>query len=127
MNRFEKAVAFGAMMGKAASTRIRLSLIPPDNQPQLRPHIDALRNAVNSGSMDDINAATNKLLSLTGTEGSVDLSERRWNKHLAKIRKNNPEFQSDYLVPGETYPQLFPNIDSKMKILQLPFNQGILR
>ena len=103
--------------------KIRLAAISLDNLPQAHPLIDTLRNAVNAGDMNSIETATNKLLALTNVEHLVDLSEEEWQKFLADIRTRNPAFKSDYLISGEVCSQIFPNITSKMKVLQLPFDE----
>ena len=103
--------------------KIRLAAISLDNLPQAHPLIDTLRNAVNAGDMNSIETATNKLLALTNVEHLVDLSEEEWQKFLADIRTRNPAFKSDYLISGEVCSQIFPNITSKMMVLQLPFDE----
>ena len=103
--------------------KIRLAAIQLDDLPQLAPLINALRNAVNTGDMSSIDTATNNLLSLTNVEHLVDLTEEEWQKFSAQIRIKNPAFQSDYLISGEVCSQIFPNITSKMKVLQLPFDE----
>ena len=103
--------------------KIRLAAISLDNLPQAHPLIDTLRNAVNAGDMNSIDTATDNLLALTNVEHLVDLTEEEWQKSLAQIRIKNPAFQSDYLISGEVCSQIFPNITSKMKVLQLPFDE----
>ena len=103
--------------------KIRLAVIPLDDLPQLDTLIDALRNAVNTGDMSSIDTATDKLLALRNVEHLVDLSEEEWQKFLADIRTRNPAFKSDYLISGEVCSQIFPNITSKMMVLQLPFDE----
>lgn len=103
--------------------KIRLAVIPLDDLPKLHPLIDALRNAVNTKDMSSIDTATDNLLALTNVEHLVDLTEEEWQKFLAQIRTNNPAFQSAYLISGEVCSQIFPNITSKMMVLQLPFDE----
>jgi hypothetical protein len=103
--------------------KIRLAAISLDNLPQAHPLIDTLRNAVNAGDMNSIDTATDKLLALTNMEHLVDLSEEEWQKFLADTRTRNPAFKSDYLISGEVCSQIFPNITSKMMVLQLPFDE----
>ena len=103
--------------------KIRLAVVQLDDLPKLRPLIDALRNAVNTKDMSSIGTATDNLLALTNVEHLVDLTEEEWQKSLAQIRIKNPAFQSDYLISGEVCSQIFPNITSKMMVLQLPFDE----
>ena len=103
--------------------KIRLAVVQLDDLPKLRPLIDALRNAVNTKDMSSIDTATDKLLALTNVEHLVDLSEEEWQKFLADTRTRNPAFKSDYLISGEVCSQIFPNITSKMMVLQLPFDE----
>ena len=101
--------------------RIRLAVIPSDDLTGIRHLVDDLRNAVNVGDMDGVDAATKKLLVLTANMRSVNLSEEEWRRFLADIRVQNTAFQSDYLVSGELYSQYFPDATAETLILQLPF------
>ena len=103
--------------------RIRLAIIPHDYLARVRPLVDALRNAVNAGDMDGMDAATGKLMDVTAMEHSIDLSEEEWRRFLAEIRATYPAFQSDYLLPGEVCSRLFSNITSETMVLQLPMEE----
>ncbi len=103
--------------------RMRLVVIPPDDLARVRPLVDALRNAVNAGDMDGVDAVTDKLMSLTSAEHSIDLSEEEWRRFLAEIRINDPAFQSDYLLPGEVCSSLLSNLASETVVLQLPVDE----
>ncbi len=103
--------------------KIRLAVIPPDDLASVRAEVDILRGAVDSGDMDGMDAATEKLLPLTNGFYSMDLSEEEWQKILTGIRIRNPEFQSDYLLPGKVVFSIFPDLTSDTMVLQLPFDE----
>jgi hypothetical protein len=103
--------------------RIRVTAIPRDFLAHIRPLVDELRNAVNAGDMNGMDAATERLMAATAMEHSIDLSEEEWRRFLAEIRAKNPAFQSDYLLPGEVCSPLFANIASETMVLQLPMGE----
>jgi len=103
--------------------RIRLAVVPLDNLARVRPLVDALRNAVNAGDMDGMDAATEKLMSMMALEPSIGLSEEEWQRFLAEIRAKNPAFQSDYLLPGEVCSPIFSSVTSNAMVLQLPIDK----
>ncbi len=103
--------------------RIRLTVIPLDDLDRVRPLVDALRNAVNSGDMDGMDTATEKLTTITATGHSIDLPEEEWRRFLAKIRAKNPEFQSDYLLSGGLCTEYFSKVTSETMVLQLPIDK----
>lgn len=102
--------------------RMRLVVIPPDDLMGIVPLVDDLRKTVNAGDMDGVDAATEKLLSLTTNMRSVNLSEEEWRRFLAEIRVQNTGFQSDYLVSGELCSRYFPDATSETQVLQLPID-----
>ncbi|MFA4943301.1 MAG: hypothetical protein WC789_01200 [Lentisphaeria bacterium] len=101
--------------------RIRLAVIPPDDLADVIRLTGHLRNAVNAGDMDVVEAATEELLAMTAKTRSVDISESEWRSFLAEVRSNNAAFQSDYVVPGNLCSQFFPGETTDAMILQLPF------
>jgi len=103
--------------------RIRLTEIPLDDLARVRPLADALRDAVNAGDMDAMDAATEKLVAVTAARRSIDLSEEEWRRFLTGIRVKNPAFQSDYLLPGEVCSPLFPNVTPETMVLQFPIDE----
>jgi hypothetical protein len=105
--------------------RVRLALISLDDLARVRPLVDALRNAVNAGNMDDTDSVTEKLMSMMAKERSIDLSEAEWRRFLAELRAENPAFQSDYLLPSEVCSEIFPNAALETMVLQLPFDEEV--
>ncbi|MBC2769606.1 hypothetical protein [Pusillimonas minor] len=100
--------------------KIRFAIVGSDLLAQVRTEIDALLSAVNAGDMDGVDAATALLLKLTANCSSIDLSEDEWRKFLNKIRLKNPEFKSNYLLPGDICAPLFPKIAAGDYVLELP-------
>lgn len=103
--------------------RVKLAVIPPDGLTGIMHVVDDLRNAVNTGDMDGVDAATEKLVALTAKTRSVDLSEDEWRRFLADVRAKNTASQSDYLVTGELCTQYFPDATAGTMVLQLPLNE----
>lgn len=101
--------------------RIRLSLIPPDDLAAVIRLTGHLRNAVNAGDMDVVEAATEQLLAITAKMLSVDISESEWRRFLGVVRTNNAAFQSDYVVPGFLCSRFFAGETTDAMVLQLPF------
>lgn len=102
--------------------KIRLAIVNADLLEQVRAEIDALLRAVNVGDMDGVDAATAYLLKLTADCRSIDLPEDEWRTFLNKIRLNNPEFKSNYLLPGDFFASLFPIIATGDYVLELPMD-----
>lgn len=102
--------------------KIRFSIVSPDIVAPVRAEIDVLLRAVNAGNMDDVDAATTKLLELTVGCRSVDLSEAEWRMFLNGIRGKNPAFQSSYLLPSEVCASIFPTITASDYVLELPID-----
>lgn len=103
--------------------KIRLAVIPPDELTAVMRLTGDLRTAVNAGDMDNVDAATEKLVALTAKARSVDITEEEWRRFLAEVRARNAAFQSDYVVPGEFCSQFFPNATEDTMVLQLPFTE----
>ena len=103
--------------------KIRFSIISPDILWQVRQEIEVLRNAVDSGDMDGVDASTAKLVSLTENCHSVDLTEKEWRVFMDRIRKQNPEFQSDYLLQGKVCAEILPAVDANDCVLELPIDE----
>jgi hypothetical protein len=100
--------------------KIRFAIVGSDLLALVRAEIDVLLSAVNAGDMDGVDAATALLLKLTADCSSIDLSEDEWRKFLNKIRLKNPEFKSNYLLPGDICTPLFPKIATGNYVLELP-------
>lgn len=101
--------------------KIRLAVILPDDLARVMRLTGDLRTAVNSGDMDGVDVATEKLMAVTAKMSSVDITEEEWCRFLAKVRDRNAAFQSDYLVPGELCSQFFSEAMADTMVLQLPF------
>ena len=102
--------------------KIRFAIVNSDLLAQVRAEIDALLCAVNAGDMDGVDAATALLLKLTAGCNSIDLSEDEWRTFLNEIRVKNPEFKSNYLLPGDICAPLFPAIADGDYVLELPID-----
>lgn len=102
--------------------KVRFAIVGSDLLAQVRVEIDALLGAVNAGDMDGVDAATAFLLKLTADCSSIELSEDEWRKFLNKIRLKNPDFKSNYLLPGDICAPLFPAIADSDYVLELPID-----
>lgn len=102
--------------------KIRFSIISPDILAQVRSTVDLLSHAVESGNMDVVDITTDKLLALTAGCHSIELSEKEWRVFLDGIRSKNPEFQSNYLLPGEICTSIFPTVTATDCVLELPID-----
>ena len=102
--------------------KIRFAIISHDLLAQVRAEVDVLLRAVNAGDMDRVDAATAHLLELTVNCRSIDLSEDEWRTFLNEIRAKNPEFESNYLLPGDICVSLFPTIAAGDYVLELPID-----
>jgi hypothetical protein len=104
--------------------KIRFAIIDPGILEQVRAEVDTLRNAVNAGDMDGVDCATAKLVDLTVNCRSIDLTEEEWRGLLEQIRRENPEFESSYLLPGEICTWILPSAAAGECVLQLPIDDG---
>lgn len=102
--------------------KIRFAIVSSDLLAQVRAEVDVLLRAVNAGDMDRVDAATADLLELTVDCRSIDLSEDEWRTFLNGIRVKNPEFKSNYLLPGDICAPLFPAIAVGDYVLELPID-----
>ena len=102
--------------------KIRFAIVNSDLIAQVQAEIDTLICAVNAGDMDGVDAATALLLKLTADCSSIDLSEDEWRKFLNRIRLKNPDFKSNYLLPGDICAPLFPAIAASDYVLELPID-----
>ena len=102
--------------------KIRFAIVSSDLLAQVRAEIDALLCAVNAGDMDGVDAATAHLLKLTADCRSIDFSEDEWRTFLNEIRVKNPDFKSNYLLPGSICASLFPAIGDGDYVLELPID-----
>ncbi len=102
--------------------RIRLSIIRPDVLGQVRNEVEDLRSAVNASDMDGVDAATAKLAALTAVCQSVYLTEEEWRVFLDGVRKRNPDFESNYLLPGEVCSEILPTVAANDCVLELPID-----
>jgi hypothetical protein len=103
--------------------KIRLSVIPCEKLETVRSLVNALRDSVNLGNTDGMDAATDELLVVTKGARSIDFSEEEWRRFLVKIRTKHPTFQSDYLLSVESCCEFFSDEPPEMMVLQLPFNE----
>ena len=102
--------------------KIRFSIISPDILAQVRSTVDLLSHAVESGNMDVVDIATDKLLVLTAGCHSIKQSEKEWRLFLDEIRSKNPGFQSNYLLPGGVCASIFPTVTATDLVLELPID-----
>ena len=102
--------------------KIRFAIVGSDLLAQVRAEIDALLSAVNAGDMDGVDAATALLLKLTADCSSIEVSEEEWRTFLNEIRVKNPDFKSNYLLPGDICAPLFPAISDGDYVLELPID-----
>ena len=102
--------------------KIRFAIVSPGLLAQVRAEVDILLCAVNAGDMDGVDAATAQLLELTVDCRSTDLSVDEWRTLLNEIRAKNPEFESNYLLPGDVCGSLFPTISAGDYVLELPID-----
>ena len=102
--------------------KIRFAIVRPDILTQVRAEVNRLQSAVDAGDMDGVDAATAKLLAWTADCQSVDLPEDEWRAFLHGIRIKNPEFQSNYLLPGEICADILPTVAAIDFVLELPID-----
>lgn len=102
--------------------KIRFAIVGSDLLAQVRTEADMLLRSVNNGDMDGVDRATTHLLELTVDCKSIDLSESEWRTFLNEIRAKNPEFESNYLLPGEVCTALLPTIIAGDHVLELPMD-----
>jgi hypothetical protein len=105
--------------------KIRMTRIGPDLAAAVQPEVDILRQAVDAGDMDGVDAATARLLTLTIDCPSIDLSEPAWRTLTDAIRSTQPTFESNYLLPGELCRALFPTIGASEQVLELPIDGDV--
>ena len=102
--------------------RIRFAIVSSDLLAQVRAEVDVLLHAVNVGDMDGVDASTARLLELTVDCRSIELSEDEWRTFLNGIRVKNPDFKSNYLLPGDICAHLFPELSDGDYVLELPID-----
>lgn len=102
--------------------KIRFSIVSPDILAQVHSEVDMLLSAVNTGDMEGVDIATEKLLLLTADCRSVDLSEEEWRVFLDGIRSKNPAFKSNYVLPGLVCATIFPTVTANDYVLELPID-----
>ena len=102
--------------------KIRFAIVNSDLLAPVRAEVDVLLHAVNSGDMDGVDSATAHLLKLTADCRSIELSEDEWRTFLNEIRVKNPDFKSNYLLPGDICVPLFPAIADGDYVLELPID-----
>ena len=105
--------------------KIRFAIVNSDLLAPVRAEVDVLLHAVNSGDMDGVDSATAHLLKLTVDCRSIDLSEDEWRTFLNEIRVKNPDFKSNYLLPGDICAHLFPTIAASDYVLELPIDEDM--
>ncbi len=102
--------------------KIRFAIVSSDLLAKVRAEVKVLLRTVNSGDMDGVDAATAHLLKLTDNCRSIDLSEAEWRTFINEIRVKNPDFKSNYLLPGDICAPLFPEIEDGNYVLELPID-----
>ena len=105
--------------------KIRFAIVNSDLLAEVRAEVDVLLRAVNAGDMDGVDAATAHLLKLTADCWSIDLSEDEWRTFLNEIRFKNPDFKSNYLLPGDICAPVFPTIEDGDYVLELPIDEDM--
>ena len=103
--------------------KIRFTIVRPDILAQVSAEVDTLQSAVNAGDMDGVDTATAKLLKWTSDCQSINLSEEKWRAFLNGIRIRNPEFQSNYLLPGDICVEILPKVATSNFVLVLPIDE----
>jgi hypothetical protein len=103
--------------------KIRLTEIPADKIVNIQGLVDALREASNAGDMDAVDKTTAELISLTSKMNSTEVSGEQWKQWVATTRANNPDFQSDYLIPIDMCKQFFSEESSGSMVLHLPIEE----
>ncbi len=101
--------------------KIRLAVIPSDEVAGVMRLTGDLRTAINTGDMDGVDVATQRLMAVTAKMRSADITEGEWRRFLIEIRANNAALRSDYLVPGQLCSQFFPDETEDTMVLQFPF------
>jgi len=102
--------------------KIRFAIVSSGLLAQVHAEVDVLLRAVNTGDMDRVDAATAHLLKLTADCRSIVLSEDEWRTFLNEVRAKNPDFKSNYLLPGDISAPLFPTIEDGDYVLELPID-----
>lgn len=102
--------------------KIRVSIISRDILAQVRSDVAMLLSAVDTGNMESVDIATDKLLVLTTDCRSVDLSEDEWRVFLDGIRSKNSAFKSNYILPGLVCADIFPTVTADDYVLELPID-----
>ena len=102
--------------------KIRLFIVPASILDQVRRDADVLRRSVDTGDMDGVDAATAKLVELTRKCPSFDLTEEAWREFLRGIRSKKPGFEANYLLPGDVFSEILPDVESGDWVLELPID-----
>lgn len=102
--------------------KIRFAIVSPDILAQVRAEVDLLLRAVNAGDIAGVDVATTKLQVLTSNSSSVVLSEDEWRVFMDEIRRRNPAFQSNYLLPSEVCTSILPTVSVNEHVLELPID-----
>lgn len=103
--------------------KIRIAIIPPEDLPVVTRLAADLRNAVNAGDMEGVDATTEKLMAVTEKMRSVDISEEEWCAFLSEVRARNEAFESDYVIAGQECLRFFPDAAAGTMVLQFPFSE----
>lgn len=102
--------------------KIRLAVVRSSDRDKVVMEVQLLRAAVAAGDMEGVDAVSARLRAITDGCPSVDLSEQDWREFLAGVRKGNPHFKSDYLLPGKLCIAVMPGVASDDTVLELPFD-----
>jgi hypothetical protein len=100
--------------------KIRLFIVPASILDEVRRDAEVLRSAVNTGDMDGVDAATAKLVELTTECPTIDLTEEAWRDFLREIRSKKPGFEANYLLPGDVFSEILPDVEPGDWVLELP-------
>ncbi|GAB4137612.1 hypothetical protein [Thermopirellula anaerolimosa] len=102
--------------------KIRLAIVTPDLLPHIRGEVEILRNSVDAGDMDAVDAATARLLSLTAECPAIEMSQEEWRHFAASIKSKKPHFEARYLLPSEVFTAILPTITANDTVLELPID-----
>ena len=102
--------------------KVRFAIVEPAILEQVRAGVEQLQRAVDTGDMDDVDEATAHLLNLTAGCRSIDLSEEEWQTFLKEIRREDPDFESRYLLPSKLCASLLPGIVTDAHVLEIPMD-----
>lgn len=102
--------------------RVRFVAIGKALLPRIRVATDLLRQAVDTGDMDAVDAITADILRLIAGCSHADLSEEEWERFWHSVKALHPSARSDYLLPAAQCESLFPALEPGDYVLALPID-----